>query len=121
MNQSELRERRVAEVREKREQSTKRFMSSLDAARKRYDLEVKTLDARLAKLDAVSNDPVVLVRRSPGIAPVAHSAEHPCGKVPKPGWRSHYQEMFLGEALAEKINTCRFCGYGLKVAHSEAS
>lgn len=122
MNQTDLRNKKIAALREKREQATNRFFSSLDWARKSYDQDVMRLDQRLAKLEAVADDPVVLVRRSPGIPPVYHSAEHPCGNVPRGRrGRSHYEEMFLGEALAQGIRHCSFCGRSLKPATEEGN
>lgn len=93
----------------RRLENAEALVTQLSSDQKFLEGQLKRFDARLQKLDEWKNEPVVLVRTSPGGygKPVFHDSKNPCGYV----WnRASFRPMLLAEAEEEGHGPCSSCG-----------
>lgn len=101
---NELWERRARALLDEERSAASSLHRSLRRATDTYEDARKQLDQRRKDLDAMKDDPIVLVRRGPGPKPtVYHAVGGSCGWRPLPPGR---EPLFLSEAKKAHLGPC---------------
>lgn len=102
---------RMHEIARRREEAYRRYLASVDAARRMLDQTTDRLDVELERVTGMREDRAVLVRKTPGpVVTTYHSADHPCGRVTgQARSRSSFKQMLEGEARFKSLHRCSAC------------